>query len=118
VISHIVLFNPKPDVTTEQRRSFALAIHETCRSIDVVRAARIGRAKDIHAGYARSFGEKTYEYAAVLDFETEAALVQYLQHPLHRELGRLFWETCESTVVVEVEMRDGRSTEIVEFLVE
>jgi Stress responsive A/B Barrel Domain len=118
VISHIVLFNPKPDVTPDQRRSFALAIRETCRSIAVVQAARIGRAKDVRAGYSRFFGEKTYEYAAVLDFDTEAALIEYLQHPLHRELGRLFWETCESTVVVEVEMRDGRSAEVVEFLVE
>jgi len=118
VISHIVLFNPKPDVTTDQRRSFALAIRETCRSIDVVSAARIGRAKDINAGYSRVLGEKTYQYAAVLDFETEEALIQYLQHPLHRELGRLFWETCESTIVIEVEMRDGRSAEVVEFLVE
>jgi hypothetical protein len=118
VISHIVLFNPKPDVTPDQRRSFALAVRETCRSIDVVQAARIGRAKDVPAGYSRSLGEKTYQYAAVLDFDTEADLVKYLQHPLHRELGRLFWETCESTIVVEVEMKDGRSAEVIEFLVE
>ena len=118
MISHIVLFNPRPDVTIEQRRSFALTISETCRSIPTVRAARLGRSKEINSGYPRSFGEKTYPYAAVIDFDSETELVAYLQHPLHRELGRLFWETCESTVVLEVEMMDGRSNQVVDFLVE
>jgi stress responsive alpha/beta barrel protein len=118
VISHIVLFNPKSGVPADQRRAFALSLRETCRAISSVRSASVGRAKEINAGYARSFGEKTYKYAAVLEFDSESGLIDYLQHPLHRELGRLFWETCESTVVIEVETVDGRSDRVVDFLVE
>lgn len=116
MISHIVLFNPKRDLPVDKRRAFALSIQETCRSIEVVQSARIGRAVDVNAGYSRSFGEQTYQFAAVIDFLNRTDLVQYLQHPLHRELGRLFWETCESTVVLEVEMRDGKVDGIVDFL--
>ena len=61
---------------------------------------------------ARSFGDKTYNYAAIFEFADAAALKQYLSHPLHHELGRLFWEMCESTTIVEVELvrREERST--------
>ena len=61
-------------------------------------------------------GDKTYEFAAVLEFQDEAALTGYLQHPMHHELGRLFWENCERTVVSEVEYLDGHDPGLVSFL--
>jgi hypothetical protein len=70
----------------------------------------------VDAGYVRGMGDMTYEYAAVLEFEDERALRAYLQHPLHHELGRLFWENCERTVVSEVEFLDGRDPDLVHFL--
>jgi hypothetical protein len=116
VISHIVLFNSKKEVSASDRRSFALQIRDACRAIPAVKAARVGRSVSVNAGYARSFGEKTYEFAAILDFERQADLVAYLQHPLHHELGRLFWLYCESTIVVEVEVADAKSDAIVDLL--
>ena len=68
------------------------------------------------AGYARSFGEKPYNYAAIFEFTDLSALKQYLNHPLHHELGRMFWEMCESTTVVEVELADGKSDRLADFL--
>jgi Stress responsive A/B Barrel Domain len=118
VISHIVLFNPKKDVSQAARKSFALQIRDVCRTIGSVRAARIGRAIAVNPGYGRSFGDKTYEFAAILDFDRQDDLITYLQHPLHDELGRLFWLYCESTVVVEVETRDAKSDAIVDLLAE
>lgn len=118
MISHIVLFNPKPGVTTEQLRVFALAIQEACRSIPSTKRALVGRSVTVDAGYHRSFGEKTYNFAAVIEFNGESDLVEYLRHPLHRELGRLFWETCGSTVVVEARMADARTDEMIDLLAE
>ncbi len=60
-------------------------------------------------------GDKTYEFAAVLEFEDESRLVTYLTSPMHEELGRLFWQYCESAVVSEVESV-GLGEEAVEFL--
>jgi hypothetical protein len=61
-------------------------------------------------------GETTYEFAAVLEFQDAAALTGYLQHPMHHELGRLFWDNCEKTVVSEVEYLDGRDPTLAGFL--
>jgi hypothetical protein len=66
----------------------------------------IGKAVRVDPGYARSMGQTTYAYAAVLEFASSAELLGYLRHPDHARLGRLFWEMCESTVVVEVEGRE------------
>ena len=118
MISHIVLFRAKDGLTRDQRQSFALKIQEACRVIPKVRRAMVGRAKDIDAGYSRSLGDNTYQFAAVLDFDSIDDLRLYLQHPLHRDLGRQFWECCESTVVMEVEAVDAKTEEISDLLVE
>lgn len=116
MIGHLVLFNAKPGATDVQLRSFARAISDACRQIPSIARIQVGRRVEIDAGYARSFGEKTYQYAAAFEFSDATALKQYLNHPLHHQLGRMFWEMCESTTVVEVELTDGRSDQLVDFL--
>ena len=116
MIGHLVLFNAKPEATTAQLRSFAKSISETCRKIETIRRVQIGRRVVIDAGYPRSFGETTYRYAAVFEFEDELALKAYLNHPMHHQLGRLFWEMAESTTVVAVQLVDGKSDQLVDLL--
>jgi hypothetical protein len=117
MIGHLVFFNAKPEATDDHLRSFAKAISEACRQIPAIRRVQIGRGVTVDPGYARSFGDKTYNFAAIFEFNDTSALKQYLKHPLHHELGRLFWEVCESTTVVEVELADGKSDRLVDFLV-
>ncbi len=116
MIAHIVLFSPKANLASEQISSFAASVSETFRSIDAIQKATVGRRVDVDAGYDRSFGEQTYEFVAILEFADRQALVSYLQHPSHAELGRRFWESCERTVITEVELADGRDPRAVELL--
>jgi hypothetical protein len=116
MIGHLVFFNAKSGATDEQLRSFAKVISEACRQIPTIQRVQIGRRVTIEAGYARSFGDKTYDYAAIFEFSDIAALKQYLNHPLHHQLGRMFWEMCESTTVVEVDLVDGKSDRLIDFL--
>jgi hypothetical protein len=109
MIGHIVLFNPKSNASKEQLRSFAQSISTACQSIPSVQRALVGKRLDIDAGYGRDFGDKTYQYVAIIEFADASGLVQYLQHPLHQDLGQLFWEMCESTVIVEVDLTDGKA---------
>ena len=117
MIAHLVFFNAKPEATDNQLRSFAKAISEACRQISTIHRVQIGRGVAVDAGYTRSFGDKTYNFAAIFEFTDASALKQYLNHPLHHELGRMFWEMCESTTVIEVELTDGKSDRLVDFLV-
>ncbi|HEX5217680.1 MAG TPA: Dabb family protein [Vicinamibacterales bacterium] len=116
MICHIVLFTPKADLSAVVLRSFAQSIVATFRHISSLKKATVGRAIDIDAGYERSFGDKTYEFAAVLEFTDRAALLGYLNHPLHKELGALFWRHCEATVILEIEATDAKSDDAVELL--
>ena len=116
MICHIVLFNPKKDLDGTARQSFALDIQDALRSIPGIIRAVVGRSIDVNPGYRRSLGDKTYEFAAVLEFLDREALLGYLQHQKHQALGRRFWESCESTVVVEVDGADALSVDIFELL--
>ena len=118
MIAHIVLFNPKPGVSESDMRAFARTLQDACRQIEAIQRSHVGRRIDIDAGYARSFGEKTYRFVAIFEFEDPAGLREYLKHSLHQQVGRLFWEMCESTVVVEATMADGRSEELIDFLLD
>ena len=84
--------------------------------MDAISQAFIGRAIKVDPGYERNLGDKTYEFAAVLEFADREALVKYLTHPAHDELGRLFWQYCESTIILEVECADARSDQVVALI--
>ena len=116
MIAHVVLFTPKSDLSESDSRSFAQSIVETFRQISAIERAIVGRAVYVNAGYQRNFGDKTYEFAAVVEFKDAPALLAYLNHPLHKELGALFWQHCESTVIVDIESADATSSAAVDLL--
>lgn len=107
MIQHIVLFTPSSELTVEERRAFAQVTLDTLRTSSDIERFTIGRRIEVEAGYDRSFGEKTYGYAAVLEFESRERLTSYLASPAHEELGRLFWTVCGSTIVMEVAVAEG-----------
>jgi len=116
MIAHIVLFTPKRDMTDQQRWSFAKTVLDVCSVVPSVRKFSVGRRVDVDPGYGRFFGEEPYEYAAVLEFDSEDDLVNYLKDARHHALGQLFWNSCERTVVTEVRVTSSASDEDVEFL--
>jgi hypothetical protein len=117
MIAHIVLFNPNPTASRELLLSCAQLLERLAREVPVVIRASVGRSVSIDAGYVRPFGDKTYQNVCVIEFDDKPSLVAYLTHPLHLELGRLFWELCESAVVVETEMVDAKTESLARFLV-
>jgi len=117
MIAHIVLFSPKTDANAAQLRSCAQLLERICREIPHIRRASIGQAVAIDAGYPRVVGDKTYKNACVLEFADRPSLIAYLNHPLHKELGRVFWELCDSAVVLETEMVDAKTESVAGLLV-
>jgi len=106
VIQHIVLFTPKSGLDSDARRTFAGTTMSTLRHSPDISRFTVGRRVSVDAGYERSLGADPYEYAAVLEFESSERLVRYLRSAEHELLGRLFWESCERTVVTEVTVVD------------
>jgi hypothetical protein len=91
MIQHVVLFRPKASLSEADRSALIGALRRAVEGIPMIRKATIGRRIMLgRLGYETQMPEH-YEYSAILDFEGEADLRAYLDHPAHHELGtRLF----------------------------
>jgi hypothetical protein len=108
VIAHLVLFQPRRDLTEAQRQEFAASFERALTEIAEVRRARVGVRKTVGRFYDRT-NEKDFPYVALIEFDSEADLRSYLDHPAHRELGRLFYETGEAALVFDYELSEGEN---------
>ena len=91
MISHVVLFRPKASLSETDRRALIEALQHAVSGIPSIKRATIGKRILLNRpGYETQMAEH-YEYSAIIEFETEADLRAYLDHPAHAELGkRLF----------------------------
>jgi hypothetical protein len=102
VISHVVLFRPKPDLSHGDRDALVVAFTRAIQEIPTVRAVRSGRRTLHGAGY-----EQPTDFADVLvviDFDDLAGLQTYLRHPAHEELGARFNQSMASGLVLDFEV--------------
>ena len=116
MIQHIVLFRPKAEVDAEQLTVFADAFERACREIPSVVRAAVGRDAKLAVDYAGEFSAARYPYSAVIEFTDRKGLFAYLTHPLHLTLGRQFWQTCESTIILDVEVVDAKTESLTTFV--
>jgi hypothetical protein len=118
VIAHIVLFEPKSNCSLDVRASLVEALTQACTAIPGVSRANVGKRLRLGVGYEERIGASPYSYTAVLEFEDKQKLMAYLAHPLHERLGQLFWNVCESTMIVDVEMSDVRAKDLITLIQE
>ena len=84
----------KPEVSQEQQAEFAIKVHETLGQIPGARNVIVGMALDIE-------GKPPYSGATFIDFDDEAQLKAYLDHPMHKAI-----EAQLSTVTNDVLVLD------------
>jgi hypothetical protein len=48
-----------------------------------------------------------YEYAAVLEFDDEAGLKAYLEHPAHEQLGKRFFTAFADALMYDYEVAEA-----------
>ena len=94
-------------MTPEERQAFAEALRRAAAEIPEVRRARIGAAVEVGVSYEARLGRPPYEYVAMLEFANLDDLRIYLNHPLHDALGTMFWNTCESTMILDADVMDA-----------
>ena len=102
MIVHLVLFRPKRDLSDVDRRGLVDAIARAHREIPSIRKFTVAKRIMRDASYAQ--GMPDYPYAAVVEFDDERGLQEYLAHPAHQELGRRFWETSDSPLAYDYEL--------------
>ncbi|MGE0447000.1 MAG: Dabb family protein [Vicinamibacterales bacterium] len=108
MLSHVVLFRPKPDLSADDAQRFVVALERALTSVPSVRRATVGRRARIGAQYEQ-LPQPDFPYIAVIEFDDRAGLEAYLGHPAHDELSQRFWASLEATQIYDFEMEDSAS---------
>jgi hypothetical protein len=107
VIAHVILFNPKPELTPESRRELLEALTAAATRIPSIRTFRVGRrVKHGLPGYEQMMRDD-YEFAAIIDFDDLDGLKAYLAHPSHASLGRHFSESSSRSLAYDYTLVDA-----------
>ena len=103
MIVHVVLLKPRPDLEESERRAFADAFRGAIREIPAIRGVRVGRRVIHGAGYEHEAPDAA-DFVGMLEFDDLSGLRDYLAHPAHVQLGRLFTELLASALVYDFEI--------------
>jgi len=80
MLRHVVLANFKAEVGQRERDEFAKKATETLAQVPGTKNIIMGQASEVQ-------GKARYGVALFVDFENEAALKNYLEHPIHKAVA-------------------------------
>ena len=104
MIAHIVLLQPRPDLTEDERRAAIDTLASATAEIPEVRRYRLGR-RITHGlpGYEQMM-KTDYQFALIIEVDDVPALKRYLTAPAHRALGELFSSATTAALSYDFEM--------------
>ena len=89
MLTHVVLFRPKPGLTASDAEALVSALERAARDIPVVRRFEVGRRTATPPAYAAG-APPDFPFAAMVWVDDRAALDAYLADPAHQALGAAF----------------------------
>lgn len=109
MVTHLVLFQPRPGLSAEMRASLADTLLQALNGIPSIRRLRVGR-RITHGrpGYEQLM-RTDYAYVALLEFDDTAGLLAYLEHPLHDALAARFFVVLQDGLMYDFELFDGEA---------
>lgn len=103
MISHVVLFRPKPDLTATQRDALMADLKAAAAGIPSIRSLRIGRrVKHGLPGYEQLMRED-FEFILIVEFDDVQGLSDYLTHPAHAAIGSHFMQSSAAALAYDYE---------------
>jgi hypothetical protein len=104
VIAHIVLLQPRPELTEDERRAALDTLSRAAGGVPEIRSVRLGRrVKHGLPGYEQKMAQD-YEFALIIEVDDVAALTRYLRAPAHRALGDLFSTATQAALAYDYDM--------------
>ena len=101
MIAHVVLLQPKPDLTEAQRAAALETIKASAANLPDVRAFRLGRrVKHGLPGYEQLMPQD-FEFALIVEVEDVDALKRYLKAPAHDALANLFYTSTSAALAYD-----------------
>ena len=108
MISHVVLFRAKANLSHDEREGLVNAFEHAVQRIPTVRAVRVGRRVTVGAVYEQRSGDSADVFIAI-DFDDVAGLRTYLEHPAHIELGERFNRAAGTALVFDFDVTQDAS---------
>ena len=111
MITHLVLFRPRPGLSNNDRAGLTEMFRTAIETIPSIRRVRVGR-RVVHGRPYEQQMRVDYEYAALLDFDDVGGLKAYLDHPAHDALAAQFFRVLEESLIYDFEFdeEDGLAT--------
>jgi hypothetical protein len=101
VISHVVLFRPRATLAATERAALIDALRAAVSGIPSIKRATIGTRILLNRPGYETLMTEHFEYAAILEFDSEADLRSYLDHPAHVGLGQLLFTTADAVLAYD-----------------
>ena len=106
MIAHIVLLQPKPQLTEAQRADALETIRHSAANLPEVRLRLGHRVTHGLPGYEQ-FMAQDFQYALIVEAADLEALKRYLQAPAHAALAHLFYTATSAALAYDYEMDDA-----------
>lgn len=112
MIVHIILFEPRADLSEAERQQVIADLRNAADSIPSVRRCRIGRrVRHGVAGY-EAVMTVDYQYAVIMEFDDRAGLDAYLRHPAHHAAGHHFTASAANAVAYDYEVEEAGTFDV------
>jgi hypothetical protein len=106
VIAHIVLLQPRADLTVQQRDEALATLRHAAADVPDIRRFRLGRrVKHGLPGYEQLMPHD-FEFALIIEVDDMEALKRYLAAPAHAALGQLFYTATTSALAYDYVIED------------
>lgn len=106
MIAHIVLLQPRADLTEAQRQQALETLSRAAANVPEIRRFRLGRrVKHGLPGYEQLMPQD-FEFALIIEMDDVAALTRYLQAPAHTALGDLFYSATSAALAYDFDMTE------------
>lgn len=103
MIAHIVLLQPRADLTEVQRQDALATLERAATEVPEIRSVRVGRrVKHGLPGYEQLMPQE-FEFALIIEVDDVEALKRYLQAPAHLALGQLFYTATSAALAYDYE---------------
>lgn len=107
MISHVILFSPKPELSDTARRDLLEALVAAAADIPSIRKFRVGRrVRHGLPGYEQ-FMFDDFAFAAIVEFDDMDGLKEYLAHPSHAAIGRHFMASAARSLAYDYTLVDA-----------
>ena len=106
MIAHIVLLQPRPDLTDAERAEALAQLSKAATGVPEIRTLRLGRRiKHGLPGYEQMM-RQDFEYALIVEVDDVDALKRYLQAPAHAALGDVFYRATSAALAYDFDWED------------